>query len=439
MASTSQPHRIVIAGGGSGGLKLATRLGHHYRRDASVQVTLVDGSLTHVWKPLFHEIAAGTLDIHDDACNYLAHARNHHFSFVWGRMDGLDRGDRRIHVGPVRETQGRAIPPPRWIGYDTLVIAVGSTSNDFGVPGVGEQCFTLDSAAEAETFRQRVLEAYLRAGQTDEAPASGELDFAIVGGGATGVELAAELDKMRHAMADYGACDIDVVNDTRLVVIERASRLLPGLPTDVAEATHAQLKHLGVEIRTGEAVAEVSPDGLHTAGGDFIPTPFKVWAAGVQAQSFLDEIDGLETNARNQLVVHRTLQTTRDERIFALGDCAACPLDDAGTAFAPPRAQVADQQAAHLARSLPRHLEGRSLPVYTYSDRGALVNLSDSTFGTVMGALLGRVTIKGWLAKMGYRWLYRAHQRGIHGAPRALAMLIVDLVSRRTQPRLKLH
>jgi NADH dehydrogenase len=240
-------------------------------------------------------------------------------------------------------------------------------------------------------------------------------------------------------MADYGACDIDVVNDTRLVVIERASRLLPGLPTDVAEATHAQLKHLGVEIRTGEAVAEVSPEGLHTAGGDFIPTPFKVWAAGVQAQSFLDEIDGLETNARNQLVVHRTLQTTRDERIFALGDCAACPLDDSSTAFAPPRAQVADQQAAHLARSLPSYLEGRSLPVYTYSDRGALVNLSDSTFGTVMGALLGRVTIKGWLAKMGYRWLYRAHQRGIHGAPRALAMLIVDLVSRRTQPRLKLH
>ncbi len=439
MASTRQPHRIVIAGGGSGGLKLATRLGHHYRRDPAVQVILVDGSLTHVWKPLFHEIAAGTLDIHDDECNYLAHARDHHFSFVWGRMDALDRDARRIHLGPVRETEGRAVPPPRWIGYDTLVVAVGSTSNDFGVPGVGEHCFTLDSADEAETFRQRVLEAYLRAGQTDEAPATGELDFAIVGGGATGVELAAELDKMRHAMADYGACDIDVVNDTRLVVIERAPRLLPGLPADVAEATHTQLEHLGVEVRTSEQVAEVTAEGLHTAGGDFIPTPFKVWAAGVQAPSFLDGIDGLETNARNQLVVGRTLQTTRDERIFALGDCAACPLDDSGTAFAPPRAQVADQQAALLARSLPRYLEGRSLPVYTYNDRGALVSLSDSAFGTVMGALLGRVTIKGWIAKMGYRWLYRAHQRGIHGAPRALAMLVVDLVSRRTQPRLKLH
>ena len=107
----STAKRIVIVGGGSGGLKLATRLGRRYRRDESVQVTLVDGTLTHVWKPLLHEIAAGTLDIHDDECNYLAHARRHHFRFVWGRMQGLDKERRRIELEPLDGNgDGKTVP-----------------------------------------------------------------------------------------------------------------------------------------------------------------------------------------------------------------------------------------------------------------------------------------------------------------------------------------
>ncbi|MDZ7748325.1 MAG: NAD(P)/FAD-dependent oxidoreductase [Halofilum sp. (in: g-proteobacteria)] len=437
--TASDPHRMVIVGGGSGGLKLATRLGRRYRRDAGVRVTLVDASLTHVWKPLLHEIAAGTLDIHDDECDYIAHARAHHFTFVWGRMDGLDCEARRVHLAPLHEADGREALPARALGYDTLVIAVGSVGNDFGVPGVAEHCFSLESADEAETFRRGLLEAYLRAGQGGGPATPGELDVAIVGAGATGVELAAELDKMRHELADYGACDIDVVHDTRLVIIERAPRLLPGLPQDIADATRDQLRRLGVETRTGEAVAEVTADGIQVEGGDFIPARFRVWAAGVKAPAFLGGIGGLETNARDQLVVGRTLQTTRDANVFALGDCAACPRDAEGSALVPPRAQAADQQAAFLARALPRHLAGEDLPEYVYRDRGSLVNVSDSAFGTLMGALLGNVTIEGWFARASYRWLYRDHQRALHGPIRALALLLSDLVSRRTRPRLKLH
>ena len=439
MSTASAPHRIVIVGGGSGGLKLATRLGHRYRRDPSVRVTLVDGSLTHVWKPLLHEIAAGTLDIHDDECDYIAHARAHRFTFVWGRMDGLDRARRRVHLAALQETDGREALPAREVAYDTLVIAVGSESNDFGVPGVAEHCFTLDSAEEAERFRRYLLEAYLRAGQGGGPRTAGELNVAIVGGGATGVELAAELDKMRHELAEYGACDIDVVRDTRLVVIERAPRLLPGLPDDVATATRNQLEHLGVGVRTGEEVAEVTPEGIRIRDGDFIPARFGVWAAGVQAPAFLAGIDGLETSGRHQLVVRSTLQTTHDDRVFALGDCAACPREPGSDTVVPPRAQAADQQAGFLARALPRFLAGRPLPEYTYRDRGSLVNVSDSAFGTLMGALLGRVTIQGWFARVSYRSLYRAHQRGLHGTTRALTMFLSDLVSRRTRPRLKLH
>lgn len=440
MTAPTPPHRIVIVGGGAGGLKLATRLGHHYRRDPSVQVQLVDASLTHVWKPLFHEIAAGTLDSHDDACEYIAHARTHHFTFIWGRLDGVDTGDKELHLAPMHEADGTESLPARAIQYDTLVLALGSVSNDFGVSGVQEHCFSLDSAEEAETFRRHLFEAYISAGQYGGVTRSGALDVAIVGGGATGVELAAELDKMRHALAEYGACAIDPVQDTRMIIIERAPRLLPGLPADIAQSTQDQLEKLGIEVRLGEEVAQVTEDGIEIGNGEVIPARFKVWAAGVQAPAFLSTIEGLETNARHQIVVQRTLQSTQDPSIFAIGDCAACPVtDDPDGPTVPPRAQAADQQAGHLARALPRHLRGEPLQPYVYRDRGSLVNVSDSAFGTLMGSLLGNVTIKGWLALVSYRWLYRDHQRSIHGPTRAAMLFLSDLVSRRTRPRLKLH
>lgn len=428
---TEQAHRIVIVGGGSGGLKLATHLGHRYRHEPNVSVTLVDAALTHVWKPLLHEVAAGTLDVRDDECDYIAHARTHHFRFVWGRMNGLERDARRILIAPLEDVGARHLD------YDTLVIAVGSVSHDFGIAGVAEHCYSLDSAEEAERFRRALFRVYLQAGQGQAEAAEGALDIAIVGAGATGVELAAELDRMRHALADYGACAIDPVRDSRLLILERAPRLLPGLPEELAEATRAQLDRLGIETRLGEEVAEVSADGIRTHGGELIRARFKVWAAGVAAPAFLAGLDGLETNARHQLVVGRTLQTTRAPDIFALGDCAACPRADGSPV--PPRAQAADQQAAFLARALPRHLAGRPLPAYRYRDRGALVSVHDSAFGSLMGALLGRVTIEGWIARVSYRWLYRAHQRALHGPVRALMLLLSDVVSRRTRPRLKLH
>jgi NADH dehydrogenase len=430
--------QIVVVGGGSGGLKLATRLGRRYRRDPNVAVTLVDDTLTHVWKPLLHEIAAGTLDIHDDECDYLAHARRHHFRFVWGRMAGLDRAQRRIRLAPIDDDEPES-QPPRELAYDVLVMAVGGISDDFGVPGVAKHCYRLDSAPEAERFRQRLLEAYLRAGQGAKARRPGDLDVAIVGGGATGVELAAELDKMRHELNEYGAVGIDVVRDTRLTILERAPRLLPGLPEELAESTENELTERGVSVCTGEAVARVTAEGVHTESGDLIPARFSVWAAGIRGQAFLSDLDGLETNRRVQLMVKRTLQTTQDERIFALGDCSACPIDDEGKSFVPPRAQAADQQAAFLAAQIPRHLSGEALKHYTYTDRGSLVSLDDTAVGTLMGALLGNVTFEGWAARFSYRMLYRSHQRALHGSFRAMILWISDLLTRRTRPRLKLH
>ena len=436
---SSTATKIVIVGGGSGGLKLATRLGHRYRRDDNVAVTLIDGTLTHVWKPLLHEIAAGTLDMHEDECNYLAHARRHHFRFVWGRMKGLDKERRQIRLEPLDGNGDGRTVPERDLDYDVLVLAVGGISDDFGIEGVAERCYRLDSAPEAERFRRSLLEAYLTAGQSAETPEPGELDVAIVGGGATGVELAAELDKMRRELNQYGAVGIDTVKDTKMTLLERVPRLLPGLPEELAESTERELTSRGVNVRTGEAVSRVTGDGVHTEGGDFIPARFSVWAAGIRGQPFLAHLDGLEINRRDQVQVKRTLQSTTEERIFALGDCAACPLDDDGSGFVPPRAQAADQQSKFLADQIPRFLDERELKPYVYRDRGSLVSLDDTAVGTLMGALMGNVNFEGWAARMSYRMLYRQHQRALHGSFRALVLWISDLIGRRTRPRLKLH
>jgi NADH dehydrogenase len=435
---SSTAKKIVIVGGGSGGLKLATRLGRHYRRDPEVSVTLVDGTLTHVWKPLLHEIAAGTLDIHEDECNYLAHARRHHFRFVWGRMKGLDKERRQIRLEPLDGNGDGRTVPERDLDYDVLVLAVGGISDDFGIEGVASHCYRLDSAPEAERFRRSLLEAYLTAGQSDTAPAPGDLDVVIVGGGATGVELAAELDKMRHELNDYGVVGIDAVSDTRMSLIERVPRLLPGLPEELAQSTERELTARGVDVRTGEAVSKVSAEGVFTDKGELIPARFSVWAAGIRGQAFLADLD-LETNRRDQLMVHRSLQTTTDERIFAMGDCAACPMSEDGSAFVPPRAQAADQQAKFLAGQIPRYLAGGPLKNYVYRDRGSLVSLDDTAVGTLMGALMGNVNFEGWAARFSYRMLYRSHQRALHGSLRALTLWISDLIGRRTRPRLKLH
>ena len=155
--------QIVIVGGGAGGLVLATRLGQRLGRAGLAQVLLVDVNLTHVWKPLLHEIAAGTLNVAEDAVFYLSHAATHGFRFVQGCMSRLDRGRREIGLAPIPGIHGHGAVPERVIPYDILVLAYGSVSNDFGVPGVQEHCVFLDGQRQAEELQQRILYDCLQA------------------------------------------------------------------------------------------------------------------------------------------------------------------------------------------------------------------------------------------------------------------------------------
>ena len=429
-------HRIVIVGGGAGGLELATRLGRTLGKRGKARVTLIDANLTHIWKPLLHEVAAGSLNSSADELNYVAQAKWNHFEFQMGRMSGLERERKCVHLAATFDEHGIELVPARTLSYDTLVIAVGSTTNDFGTKGAAEHCIFLDTREQAERFHRRLLSHYMRAHASEGS--HGTINMAIVGAGATGVELAAELHHAARELAAYGLDGIKPEN-VRITLIEAGPRVLPALPERIAQPVHQTLRDLGVTVLTDAAVSEVTEDGLQTKNGDFVPATLKVWAAGIRAPSFLHEINGLETNRINQLQVLPTLQTTRDENIFAFGDCAACPQPDSDRNV-PPRAQAAHQQASLLAKSLARRLKGESLLSYRYRDYGSLISLSSfSAVGNLMGNLTGNVMLEGWLARMFYVSLYRMHQIALYGVARTALMMVGDKLSTSTAPRLKLH
>ena len=396
-------HRIVIVGGGAGGIELATRLGDRLGRRGKAHVTLVERSRTHLWKPLLHEFAAGTMDLDQHALDYLAQARWHHFRFQLGEMDGLDRERRRVLVAPTLDEGGQELIPRREIPYDTLVVAIGSHSNDFGTPGAREHTISLDRADQAALFHRRLIDACIRANARREPLRPGQLNVAIIGAGATGVELAAELHKSTRELVAYGLDRIDPEKDVQLTIIEAAPRILPAVPERLSKAAAKLLRGLNVEVLTGERVTQIAADGVTTASGRKVFAELTVWAAGIKAPDFLKEIGGLETNRINQLAVTETLQTTRDPDVFAIGDCASCPWP-AHDRPVPPTAQAAHQQATHLSRMLPGRLAGRPLAKWRYRDFGSLISLGEySTVGSLMGALLGgSLFVEGLFARFMY-------------------------------------
>ena len=433
-------HHIVVAGGGAGGLELVTKLGDTLGKRGKARITLVEKSRTHLWKPLLHSVAAGSLRRSQHELNYLAQAHWHHFDYRFGEVIGIDRGSKLLHLGATRDEDGRQITPPTSLHYDTLVMAIGSVTNDFGTPGAAQFAIPLENPEQASRFNRRIVNACLRANAQTEPVRPGQLHVAIIGAGATGTELAAELHRTVRAVLAYGMDKIDPTRDVHIVLIEAAERILPALPERISNATLELLRSIGVEVRTGARVSEVRADGVVLASGEFIPSELVVWSAGVKAPEFLKNFDGLETNRINQLLVLPTLQTTRDPDIFAIGDCASCPREPGGPPI-PPRAQAAHQMASHMVKQINLRLAGQPVVPYTYKDFGSLVSLGKySTVGSLMGFIVGRsMFIEGMFARLMYRSLYKMHEAALHGGSSVFWRTVVSTISQRPTPTVKLH
>jgi NADH dehydrogenase len=431
--------QIVVVGGGAAGLELARKLGARYGRKRH-DIILIEKNATHIWKPLLHEVAAGSLDANLDEISYRSHGHRWGYRFFLGTVEGIDRGRQEVIVAPLRDEEGRELIGAHRIRYDYLVIALGAVSNDFGTAGALEHCLSLDDRSGADRFRHKLLNQCLRVSRAMQADpaADAHVRIAVVGGGATGVELAAELYNSAGALRHYG---LEVFDEGRLEVtlIEAGPRILPALPERLAEAACAELEALGIRVLTSAKVNEVTADAILIDGGERIAADLKLWAAGVKG-ALPPDLGGLELSRNNQLVVGPTLQTSRDARIFAIGDCC-CYVPEGSDQAVPPRAQAAHQMASAVFANLDRLARGRPLRTFVYRDHGSLVSLSRfSTVGSLMGNLIGgRMAIEGRLARFVYKSLYRMHLIAVHGWLKGLTLILVGRVNAIVRPRLKLH
>jgi NADH:ubiquinone reductase (H+-translocating) len=430
-------HKIVIVGGGAAGLELATRLGIKLGKPGLAEIVLVDSSSTHIWKPLLHEVAAGTLDAAEEI-EYLAQAHRYHFLFRLGKMEALDRNTKQIIVSPTYGSDGEELLPKRIFKYDTLVLSVGSISNSFNIPGVSEHCLFLDSTQQAFNFQKQLVEACIKNyAANNYAHTPKTLSIAIVGAGATGVELAAQLHEVTHLLAVYG---LDGIGGVKITIIEAATQLLPALPLKLAQQTQNQLEKLGIDLKLGLRVVEVTPEHIKTHDGQIFPAELKVWAAGIKGPDWLHGLADLSTNKINQLIVDQYLKT-EDDAIYAMGDCAACAWSGQkeGTQV-PPRAQAAHQQAVALSKTLINRLQNLPPVTFVYHDYGSLVSLGKySTVGNLMGNLMGTVSVGGFIARVVYLSLYKMHQVAIHGYFRTVMISLSNLFRRTTHAKIKMH
>ena len=426
------PTRIVIVGGGIAGLQLATRLGERLGRSGRAQVTVVDRSPTHIWKPMLHTIAAGTRDVQQQQVIFLAHARDHGYTYQPGELKGLDRARRRVQLGEIRSQDGDVVIDARELEYDVLILALGSQANDFGVPGVREHCYFIDSQQQAETFNEALRMRVFRSIARDEP-----FRVAIVGAGATGVELAAELSRLLEVAQAYG--DETVRERLQLTLLESGPRILNAFPPRISASAQRRLEQIGFRVLTSTRVTSADANGFHYGDGSFAEADLMVWAAGVKAPDFMQGLGGLDTNRANQIVVSPTLQASGDEHVFAIGDCASLQLEGQERPL-PPTAQVATQQAEHLAKHLPAWLDGTPIPPFAFHDFGALVSISDyDAFGTLgqFGFFRGGF-IQGRFAQFSHLMLYRRHQQALHGFSKATLLWIAERINGWVQPRIRL-
>jgi len=435
--------QIVIVGGGAGGLELATTLGKQLGRKNKAEIILIDRNHTHIWKPLLHEVASGSLDADLDAVNYRVHGHKNGFEFELGSLCGVDRDRKAVVLEAWHDDEGREILPKRDRPYDYLILAIGSVSNDFGVSGVADHCIFLDSPAQAHHFHRRLVERFIgldrdiKAGHTQR-----KLRVAIIGGGATGVELSAELYKAREWFSTYGLKEI-TPKHLQVTLLEAGPRLLPALNERISSGVYAELQKLGVAVRVNTAVVSATDRGLSTGDGDEISADLMVWAAGVKAPDFLASIEGLEVNRANQVVVEPSLQARGDNSVFALGDCAGCAMTgpEGEVRWVPPRAQSAHQMAAAVARNIRLQLQNKPLEPFQYKDLGSLVSLSEyNAFGRMMGGLTrSGISLEGKAARLAYVSLYRMHQVAIYGWPRTALLALAGKINHFIRPRFKLH
>jgi NADH dehydrogenase len=426
--TSATSNEVIIVVGGS---ELAASLGRRFGR-STMNVTLVDCTTNHLWKPRLHELAAGSIGAGEDETSYLALGRANNFRFHLGALTALDAVKQTILLSAVSDSEGGEFLDERELRYDTLILAFGSQVNDFGVPGVVDHCHMLDSGEQALAFQRRILEQAVRVSNGT----LGRLRVGIVGAGATEVELAAELHHAIDAMHRYGG--LMSVDDLEITLVDMAARVLPNCNPATSAFAARVLKRLGVRVRLNASVQKVTAEGLVLKDGEIVPCELKVWASSIIGRPVASDLVALQLDRSRRIVCDDRLRCEGVSGVYALSDCAFV-RDPKTQRPLPVTAQVAHQQASYLVRALgsgPR----KDVGPFAYNPRGALVSLgSEPAAGEIPVTNRRQITFSGRLPKLLYVYLQLMHRAKLIGWSRALTLLLADHLRGITAPTIKLH
>ena len=407
-----EPTRIVILGAGFGGLYTALRLEQLLPRDGSVEVTLVNRDNFFLFTPMLHEVAASDLDITHIVSPIRALLRWAHF--VCGNVIGIDFDARRVEVRHGLTQHQHAL------AYDHLVLALGSTTNFYNLPGLESHSLTMKSLGDAIQIRNRLI-AHLEEADAEASTEARQtlLTFVVAGGGFAGVEtMAAVNDFVREALTHYRSLDTSLV---RMVLVHAGPELLPELGDELGAYARQKLGDRGVEIRTHVHVTELRENGVRLDDGSTISSQFLVWTAGTSPHPLLATL-GVPLD-HGRVMVDEYLQATARPGLWAVGDCAVVPNPRTGKPH-PPTAQHAIREGRVLAENIVATLSGRPLRPFRFSTIAQLAAIGRRTgVAKVFG-----VKCSGFVAWWLWRTIYLLKLPGLDRKVRVALDWTLDVI-----------
>jgi NADH dehydrogenase len=375
-------HRVVVIGAGFGGLRVVRNL-----RDAEVDITIVDAHNFHTFQPLLYQVATAGLDTDDIAYPIRGiFRRQRNVDVRVSSVTDIDLDGRQVHTD-------RGTPLP----YDTLVVAAGTISSDFGIEGVEEHTLPLKSVADAVAIRDHVLTVFEAAAIGPDPEAS--LDVVVCGGGPTGVEMAGGLRELydRVLREDFPGLP---VADARITVVEALDRVLSGFDESLSAKAAETLRRRNVRVIEGTPVEQIRAGVVELESGEQLRAPTIVWAAGVKASPVAAML-GVELGKAGRILVDADLSVPGHPEVFAIGDIAADrdePL--------PQVAQPAIQGGRHVAEQISRRLRGEPTVPFSYTDKGSMATIGRNQAVAELPIGLKLSGIIGWLAWLGLHIVY---------------------------------
>ena len=363
---TNKKPNVVIIGAGFGGLWAARALANK-----PVDVLVIDRNNYHTFLALLYQVAAAELEAEDIAYPVRSVFWNTpNIDFVLAHARRIDLQNRTIQTDS--ET----------VSYDYLILATGSITHSFGVQGVDDHAFFLKTLEEAVALKNHIICCFEAAArETDEARKRSLLTFVIVGGGATGVEYAGALTELIHGplIKDYPTIDFSMV---RIILLEAADKLVANMPQRVRLYTLEKLEKMGVEVRLGAKVAQVSPVAVIMKDNDNIFAKTVIWTAGVRGEP-LAGISGIPITTDGRVTVSETLQVPNHPEIYVIGDLASINEENR---ILPMVAQVAIQSGITSAQNILRQVDGQEPQPFHYHDRGSMITIGRKAAGVAIGS-----------------------------------------------------